>query len=184
METHLSDCKGYRVPLSFIPFLTEVAKLDETPLLIFFGTVRLSDFFNSKRSPFKFFDELQQTGVSKSPKRLPFYIFRHYETVSKSLVLRLFQKASSILVEHYNGMNNWIYVREIKPSFVMNSNTFDCFWPGRMLFVRLISHQHLVFSFQKDCYSDLSFLQDHTKISISSARWIRSKLQNDSSLLF
>ena len=34
-------------------------------------------------SPFKLFDILQQTGVSKSPNGLPFYILLYYETVSK-----------------------------------------------------------------------------------------------------
>ena len=31
-----------------------------------------------------FFDILQQTKVPKSPKGLPFYVFRHYETVQNS----------------------------------------------------------------------------------------------------
>ena len=48
------------------------------PLWIFFGTVRL--FFEivsiSKGSPFKFFDILQQSEVSKSPKGPPFTIFK------------------------------------------------------------------------------------------------------------
>ena len=61
---------------------------------IFFGTVRLSiffgslrlffDFFTFKVSPSCFFDILKQTKVPKSPKGLPFYVFRHYETVQNS----------------------------------------------------------------------------------------------------
>ena len=40
-------------------------------------------FLSPKGPPFKFFDILQQTEVSKSPKGPPFLVFRHYETVSK-----------------------------------------------------------------------------------------------------
>ena len=43
------------------------------------------DCFFSKGSPFKFFDILQQTEVWKSPKGLPFQVFRHSETRSKFL---------------------------------------------------------------------------------------------------
>ena len=54
------------------------------PPLNFFGTVRHFRFFFPPKSPsFKFFDISQQTEVSKSPKGLPFLVFRHYETVSK-----------------------------------------------------------------------------------------------------
>ena len=43
-----------------------------------------SNFFLSPNGPpFKFFDILQQTEVSKSPKGPPFLVFRHCETVSK-----------------------------------------------------------------------------------------------------
>ena len=62
------------------------AKPDETEGSPFFGTVRLffPNFFCLHRvPPSKFFDILQQTKVPKSPKGLPFYICRHYETVSK-----------------------------------------------------------------------------------------------------
>ena len=48
--------------------------------------------FVAKRSPFKFFDILQQTEVSKSPKGLPFQIFRHYETFK---ILIFFPKIST-----------------------------------------------------------------------------------------
>ena len=53
----------------------------------FFGTVRLffEIFFVSEGSPFKVFDILQQIEDSKSPKGLPFQVFRHYETGSKFL---------------------------------------------------------------------------------------------------
>ena len=62
------------------------AKADETegfPLSIFSA---LCDFFlPSKGLTFKFFfDILQQTKVPKSPKGLPFQVFRHYETVQNS----------------------------------------------------------------------------------------------------
>ena len=56
----------------------------------FFDTVRLFDFFTFK-GPFKFFfDILQQSKVPKSPKGLPFYVFRHYETVQNSRRLWIF----------------------------------------------------------------------------------------------
>ena len=42
-----------------------------------------SIFLSPKGPPFKIFDILQQTEDSKSPKGLPFLLFRHYETVSK-----------------------------------------------------------------------------------------------------
>ena len=51
----------------------------------------LCDFF-SKFFPFKFFDILQQTEVSKSPKGLPFLLFRHYETVSTFSFFVFFRK--------------------------------------------------------------------------------------------
>ena len=70
---------------------------------IFFGTVRLSIFFGTgdffskfflspKGLPFKFFDILQQTEVSKNPKGTPFLVFRHYETVSKISFFVFFSK--------------------------------------------------------------------------------------------
>ena len=70
---------------------------------IFFGTERLfqfvsalCDFFrlflSPKGPPFKFFDTLQSTEVSKIPKGPPFQVFRHYETVSKISFLVLFPK--------------------------------------------------------------------------------------------
>ena len=58
------------------------------PPLSFFGTVRIfyRNFFLSPKSPpFTFFDILQQIEVSKSPKGLPFQVFRHYETGSSFL---------------------------------------------------------------------------------------------------
>ena len=64
-------------------------------LSIFFDTVRpfFSKFlFVAKGSPFKFFDFLQQTEVSKSPKGPPFLVFRHYETVSKLSFYVFFEK--------------------------------------------------------------------------------------------
>ena len=42
-----------------------------------------SIFLSPKGPPFKIFDILQQTEDSKSPKGLPFLLFRHYETVSE-----------------------------------------------------------------------------------------------------
>ena len=61
---------------------------------IFFGTVRLFfDFFAFKGSRLQvFFDILQQTKVPKSPKGLPFYVFRHFETVQNSHFCVFFQK--------------------------------------------------------------------------------------------
>ena len=43
--------------------------------------------------PFKFFDILQQTEVSKSPKGPPFQVFRHSETF-KILIFRFFESFS------------------------------------------------------------------------------------------
>ena len=44
-----------------------------------------SIFFHLQRAPpSSFFDILQQTKVPKSPKGLPFYVFRHYEAVQNS----------------------------------------------------------------------------------------------------
>ena len=62
------------------------------PPLNFFDTVRLffRIFFVAKRSPFKFFDILQQTEVSKSPKGPRFLVFRHCETF-KILIFRFFE---------------------------------------------------------------------------------------------
>ena len=45
--------------------------------------------FVAKRSPLKFFDILQQTEVSKSPKGPPFLVLRHCETF-KILIFRFF----------------------------------------------------------------------------------------------
>ena len=45
----------------------------------------LCDFLAFKGShTSSFFDILQQSKVTKSPKRLPFYVFRHYENVQNS----------------------------------------------------------------------------------------------------
>ena len=63
---------------------------------IFFGTVRLA-----KGSPFKFFDILQQTEVSKSPKSPPFLVFRHYETVSKISFFVFFSKIFPIKILYF-----------------------------------------------------------------------------------
>ena len=51
-----------------------------------------SIFLSPKGPPFKFFDILQQTEVSKSPKGPPFLVFRHYETVSKISFFVFFRK--------------------------------------------------------------------------------------------
>ena len=49
------------------------------------STTSFFNFLPSKGPTFKFFfDILQQTKVPKSPKGLPFYVFRHYETVQNS----------------------------------------------------------------------------------------------------
>ena len=61
----------------------------------FFGTVPLFlEIFLSPKgyTPFKFFDILQQTEVSKSPKGPPFLVFRNYETVSKMSFFVFFSK--------------------------------------------------------------------------------------------
>ena len=66
------------------------AKAVEHEGWIFFGTVRLFfEFFCLQRVPLQIFDILQQTEVSKSPKGLPFQVFRHYETF-KILIFRFF----------------------------------------------------------------------------------------------
>ena len=59
-----------------------------------FGTVRLFfEFFCLQTvPPSSFFDILQQTKVPKSPKGLPFYVFRHYATVQNSHFSFFFRK--------------------------------------------------------------------------------------------
>ena len=44
----------------------------------------------SPKALLHFFDILQQTEVSKSPKGLPFQIFRHYETFKILIFFRKF----------------------------------------------------------------------------------------------
>ena len=66
------------------------------PLNFFFGTVRLFSIILSPKGPrFKFFDILQQTEISKSPKGLLFLVFRHYETVLKFSFFVISQKLFS-----------------------------------------------------------------------------------------
>ena len=83
-----------RVPLSCTQFLTKDTKLDGTtgspPLIFLVLWDFFSNFFVAKGSPLKFFDTLQQTEVSKSPKGLPFLLFRHYETF-KILIFLFFE---------------------------------------------------------------------------------------------
>ena len=60
------------------------------PLNFFRHCDFLSNFLLSPNGPpFKFFDILQQTEVSKSPKGPPFLVFRHCETF-KILIFRFF----------------------------------------------------------------------------------------------
>ena len=73
------------------------AKAEETegsPLSIFFRhSVTFSISFCLQRvPPSSVFDILQQTKVPKSPKGLPFYVFRHYETVQNSNFSFFFRK--------------------------------------------------------------------------------------------
>ena len=59
------------------------------PLLSFFrhcATLFRTFFWSPKGPPFKFVDILLQIEVSKSPKGLPFQVFRHNETGSKFLL--------------------------------------------------------------------------------------------------
>ena len=77
------------------------AKADETegsPLSIFFRhCATFFDFFSSKGSHLQdFFDILQQTKVPNSPKGLPFYVFRHYETVQNSHFSFFFSKIKKL----------------------------------------------------------------------------------------
>ena len=58
---------------------------------IFFGTMRLFFGFH-QRIPFVCFDILQHNGCQKNPKGLPFYIFRHCDTVKKISFLIFFRK--------------------------------------------------------------------------------------------
>ena len=82
-----------------------VNKSQMVPPLTFFGTMRLfkfliflEKFLNvSKRSPFTFFDILQQIGSSKIP-RIPFSNFRHCEIFQNhhfSSKIRFYQQAIS-----------------------------------------------------------------------------------------
>ena len=72
----------------YTQFLTKDTKPDGTigaPLRKFFVTVRLlSNFFVSKGSRFEFFDILQQTEVSKSPKGLLPLVFGPMRLVQNS----------------------------------------------------------------------------------------------------
>ena len=67
-------------------------------LSIFFSNVRLSNFFRLQGSLQVFFDILQQTKVPKRPKGLPFYVFRHYETVQNSQFSFFFSKIEKIRI--------------------------------------------------------------------------------------
>ena len=67
--------RDYRVPFEFFSALCD-----------FFSNFLLSP----NGPPFKFFDILQQTEVSKSPKGPPFPVFRHCETF-KILIFRFFE---------------------------------------------------------------------------------------------
>ena len=78
------------LPFSYSIFIVryKTGRDHRVPPLSFFrhcATFFPKIFFVSKGSPFNFFDILQQTEVSKSPKGLPFQVFRHYETGSKFL---------------------------------------------------------------------------------------------------
>ena len=67
------------------------------PPLIFFGTVRLfyEFFLSPKGPPFKFFDILRQTEVSKSSKGPPFLVFGTVRLSQNSHFLFFFRKIFS-----------------------------------------------------------------------------------------
>ena len=71
--------------------------------LDFFGTVRLFQFFLPSMGPiFKiFFNILQQTKMPKSPKGLPFYVFRHYENVQNSQFFCFFFAKIKEKIRHF-----------------------------------------------------------------------------------
>ena len=61
----------------------------------FFGTMRLffrKFFYYTKETPFNCFNNLQQDRCQKIPKRPPFYIFRHCDTVQKFHFFIFFRK--------------------------------------------------------------------------------------------
>ena len=107
-------------------------------------------FFVAKGSPFKFFDILQQTEVSKSPNGLPFLLFRHYETVSKFSFFVFFSKIFS------KNFSNFFNVSKGSPSiFLIFCNKLD-FQKAQMVSpfyffgtMRLFQNSHFSFFFQK-----------------------------------
>ena len=97
--------KTYRNPQNLIQnYKTDVQNLESTlkiqtlAALVFSTWIfsALCDYFNFfafKGSHLQVsFDILQQTKVPKSPKGLPFYVFRHYETVQNSHFSFFFRK--------------------------------------------------------------------------------------------
>ena len=113
---------------------------------IFFGTVRLNLFRHcatfsnlfclQKVPPSSFFATLQQTKVPKSPKGLPFYAFRYYETVQNfnfsffsKIFLKKFEnflspKAPLQLIWYF--ATNWIF-KKPKGSPFYNLKNFALF---------------------------------------------------------
>ena len=110
-----------RVPLYFFLSWRSIQKNEGSPFWIFFGTVLLffRFFFVSKGSPFKLFDILQQTKVSESPKGLPFYVSRFYETVKNFSFLFFFE-------------NFLIYYRQLKFKKVQRVSPFKFFGTIRL----------------------------------------------------
>ena len=82
--------KAQRVPLSSFRHCETVSKFS----FFVFSKVFSKNFqiflLSPNGPPFKFFDILQQTEVSKSPKGPPFLVFRHCETF-KILIFRFFE---------------------------------------------------------------------------------------------
>ena len=94
-------------------------------------------------APFKFFDILQQTEVSKSPKGPPFLVFQHCETF-KILIFRFF--------EFFRKMFKFFFCRQTAPfkffDFLQQTEDSKCpKGPPSLVFgtVRLFQKSHFSF---------------------------------------
>ena len=90
-------------PFHFLPFLRNLQNRKRPkgpPFQFFFGTVRnfFRKFFKvSKESPLRVFRYFATKCMLMNPKGSPFFIFRHYATISKFFSKKIFQKKFQIL---------------------------------------------------------------------------------------
>ena len=88
-------------------------------------------FFRLQRvPPSSFFDIFQQTKVPKSPKGLPFYVYRHYETVQNSFFVFFFvfcfQRVPLQFIWYL--ATNWIFEKPEGSRYYRFKNC--AFWPS------------------------------------------------------